>query len=242
MTNLNVWKALLATVIYLVVLELLGFTVLLSIYVPISGGLDMVFLTIHSLTFLYKFIFLLLVFFLLRKYIFSEVQLKDEFKNILIPGVAFALLLGVCIVFSQPLIKEAFSLIPGYPAYDGPSYGTEIFHFWRIPSLLAAILIGPITEELFFRGFLLRGLLHKYRPVWAILISSLLFAALHFNWYNPNVINLSVLVITFLGGLMAGWLYIKYSRVIYPILFHICWNFMANFAEFVEVPYFTHIF
>lgn len=45
--------------------------------------------------------------------------------------------------------------------------------------LAGSVLIAPICEEIFFRGFVLPGLLHDLSPTWAILISSLLFAVAH---------------------------------------------------------------
>ncbi len=46
-------------------------------------------------------------------------------------------------------------------------------------ALLAAIIVAPICEELFFRGFLFRGLLCGMSLWPAILVSSLLFAVAH---------------------------------------------------------------
>ena len=45
--------------------------------------------------------------------------------------------------------------------------------------LLGSILIAPFCEELFFRGFVLPGLLKEMSPIWAVLISAALFAIAH---------------------------------------------------------------
>ncbi len=45
--------------------------------------------------------------------------------------------------------------------------------------LAAAVFISPFCEELFFRGFVLPGLLRDLSPVWAIAISATLFAIAH---------------------------------------------------------------
>lgn len=45
--------------------------------------------------------------------------------------------------------------------------------------LLGSIIIAPICEELFFRGFVLPGLLHEMSPLWAVLVSAALFAVAH---------------------------------------------------------------
>ena len=43
------------------------------------------------------------------------------------------------------------------------------------------VIVAPLTEELLFRGIILRGLLSRFRPVTAIVITGLLFAAVHLN-------------------------------------------------------------
>ena len=47
--------------------------------------------------------------------------------------------------------------------------------------LIGAVVIGaPVVEEIVFRAFLQSGLLRSTKsPVWAILITSVVFAALH---------------------------------------------------------------
>lgn len=45
--------------------------------------------------------------------------------------------------------------------------------------LLGSILIAPFCEELFFRGFVLPGLLKEMSPLWAVFISAALFAIAH---------------------------------------------------------------
>lgn len=45
--------------------------------------------------------------------------------------------------------------------------------------LAGSVIIAPFCEELFFRGFVLPGLLKELSPIWAILIRSALFAVAH---------------------------------------------------------------
>jgi membrane protease YdiL (CAAX protease family) len=46
-------------------------------------------------------------------------------------------------------------------------------------TLFGAIFIAPICEEIFFRGFLLQGLRAVMSAPWAVIVSSLIFAAAH---------------------------------------------------------------
>ena len=70
----------------------------------------------------------------------------------------------------------------------------------NLPYLIAlvflAIVVAPISEELFFRGGIFRFLYQRF-PSWiAILISSILFATVHGNW-------LSFLPLVLLGSLLC---------------------------------------
>lgn len=63
----------------------------------------------------------------------------------------------------------------------------------------ALALITPFSEELFFRGFVFRGLLPKVGPFGGMVISAAIFSGFH--------ISLSLLVPIFITGLLLAWLY-----------------------------------
>jgi membrane protease YdiL (CAAX protease family) len=68
-------------------------------------------------------------------------------------------------------------------------------------------VVGPLIEELFFRGFLLAALLRPLGPGRAALVSSVIFSAGH--------VNIGVMVPFFVSGLLLSWLYLK-TRSIWP--------------------------
>jgi len=78
---------------------------------------------------------------------------------------------------------------------------------WKAVLFLA--VVAPITEEPIFRGLLLGGLLKRYTPIKAILVSSVLFAFIHLNIYQ-------FLTATLLG-LLYGWWFLK-TRSLWPSL------------------------
>jgi len=74
-------------------------------------------------------------------------------------------------------------------------------------TVVAICLIAPFTEEMLFRGIILRGFLQNYSPIKSILISSLLFSLVHLNLYQiPSA---------FILGCFMGWLY-YISRSLWP--------------------------
>ena len=63
------------------------------------------------------------------------------------------------------------------------------------------ILAGPFAEEVFFRGFVLKGLTHRWRPVTGLLVSAAIFSFAH---ASP-----AILIPIFVAGMLLGWLYLR---------------------------------
>jgi sodium transport system permease protein len=85
---------------------------------------------------------------------------------------------------------------------------------WALPLTLA--VLGPVCEELAFRGFILTGLRRRFTPGTAILLTSFLFA-----FYTLNVFQF---VPVFLLGVVLGLLATRSRSVLPPILFHLVYN------------------
>ncbi|MFC5438004.1 CPBP family intramembrane glutamic endopeptidase [Rhodanobacter umsongensis] len=73
----------------------------------------------------------------------------------------------------------------------------------RIPLMLAVVSVGPLVEELLFRGVLLSALLERWGIGRGVAISSLAFALIHlpgldFQWYALPDLLLLALVLTWL--------------------------------------------
>lgn len=83
-------------------------------------------------------------------------------------------------------------------------------------TLLVAVFIAPICEEVFFRGFVFPGLLREMPLVWAIIFSALIFAVAH---GDPG----SFAVLFFIGLALA---FIRWrARSLWPgILLHLLNN------------------
>ncbi len=84
----------------------------------------------------------------------------------------------------------------------------------------AGIVVAPLVEELLFRGILYRSLRAKMRMPLAILVSAVVFAAIHPVWSG----RLYVPVTQFLGGLIFAALYEKTRSLLWPAIFHAAGN------------------
>ena len=82
--------------------------------------------------------------------------------------------------------------------------------FWS--SFLLVAVFAPIFEEWLCRGMVLRGLLTKLKPGWAIVVSALFFAIIHMNpWQALNA---------FIIGVVMGYVYYKTGCLWLTMLIH----------------------
>ena len=142
---------------------------------------------------------------------------KHQFGFHSLPFFPFALILltgmGVMV-----LIEPVESIIPKL------DYFIEDYSQMIRPDVLSFLLVviaAPLLEEIFFRGILLEGFLHNYSPRKAILLSALIFGAIHLNPIQiPGA---------FLIGIFLGWVYWKTRTLLPVILIH----FINNLISFL---------
>jgi hypothetical protein len=86
-------------------------------------------------------------------------------------------------------------------------------------TFLSVAVIAPLTEEIFFRGFLYAGLRTRVGMPKAMLISTLFFTALHFS--------VDAFIPIFVLGLFLAWVYEKTGSLYPGILLHAANNGIA---------------
>ena len=87
-------------------------------------------------------------------------------------------------------------------------------------TVIALAVVTPIAEEIFFRGFLLRGLVNRWGVAPGIIVAAVVFAGLHFQ---PPVI-----VPVFITGLLLGALYWQTGSLWPGIFVHAGQNLIAT--------------
>jgi len=94
------------------------------------------------------------------------------------------------------------------------------------------VLKSVLFEEILSRGVLLYILIKKLGQKWAILISAIVFGALH--WRNMETLGdikqMTVIFLwPFLFGLLFAYAYAKSYSLYLPIAMHFGWNLTENF-------------
>ncbi len=144
---------------------------------------------------------------------------------------ALAVLVGLAAPFLGALLTEW--LAHGHTVtQDIQQIGSSTPLGLRLPLVLVVVGVGPLVEELLFRGVLLSALIKRWPVGWAVAGSSLLFALVHlpgldYQWYAlPNLLLLALL----LAGLRLR------SGSIWPaVLAHGVNNLLAVAVWFVAI-------
>lgn len=102
----------------------------------------------------------------------------------------------------------------------------------RLPLVLVVVSVGPLVEELLFRGVLLSALLQRWHAGWAVAISSLAFALIHlpglqYQWYALPELALLALVL--------AWLRLRSGSIWPAVVAHSVNNLLAVLGWFVTL-------
>lgn len=145
--------------------------------------------------------------------------------------VAAGLLLGVTMPYLGGWLTNHLAQGHAVPQ-DVKQLGGQASLGLRIALTLTVASIGPLVEELLFRGALLSALLRHMGAFPAALASAALFALVHLPdlrwlWYAlPNLVLL---------GLVLAWLRLRANSLWPSVIAHGCNNLVAMLAMFVAL-------
>jgi membrane protease YdiL (CAAX protease family) len=158
--------------------------------------------------------FILLSVCIFRKYIDSEslisigFTLRSRGKDILHGIVMGFVLMAICFVF--------LSLTNQLKIIEVQFYPKTIFIF------LVIFFVASIIEEITFRGYLLCNLMESFNKYIALVITAVLFSAVHFaNPYTSILVFFNLLLIGYLFGIY----YIHSKNLWFSIFLHASWSY-----------------
>jgi len=155
----------------------------------------------------------------LKDYIGFREPLKSEWVRWLLVLAAFLFLSdGVSHLLRQPIV----------PPFMVKAYKTAS----SLPALLlAVIVVAPIFEEIFFRGFLFQGIRYsRLGPVGAVGITSLIWAVIHLQYGVYGIATVFVL------GLLFGIARLKTDSIHLLMVMHSVVGLVAT----VETAVYVH--
>jgi membrane protease YdiL (CAAX protease family) len=103
--------------------------------------------------------------------------------------------------------------------------------------LISVSVFAPFFEEWLCRGIILRGLLTKVKPAWAIVISALIFGLIHGNLWQA--------IPAFIIGVILGYVYYKTGSLKLTMLMHCVNNtlsvIVSRIPAFEDVEFFAEV-
>ena len=103
--------------------------------------------------------------------------------------------------------------------------------------LISVSIFAPFFEEWLCRGIILRGLLKKVKPGWAIVISALIFGLIHGNLWQA--------IPAFIIGVILGYVYYKTGSLKLTMLMHCVNNtlsvIVSRIPAFEDVEFFAEV-
>lgn len=133
-----------------------------------------------------------------------------------------------CALFTASTVQMlvSTSLDPGAQPQDSSlesAAATGLVPAWALVlGLLSFTVVGPIVEEIVFRGVLMHELGKHVRPVWVVVLSAAIFMAIH--------LAVPVFPFLFVMGLFLAWMRLWHDSLWPPVLAHMCGNTIASFG------------
>lgn len=170
-------------------------------------------------SFIQTFLFLLFIGWYIKvkyKTSFSSLGLvRTRFTHWFKIGLINGVVLFVAVVIMGALMS-AFLPIEIKPQPIAEIIMTAATKWERLIPFIVASIFAPISEELYFRGFLYPTLRRKIGVGWAIILTSLIFGSLHFDLIRTIPLAF--------GGIWLNLLYEKSGSIYTAIVAHSVWN------------------
>jgi len=149
------------------------------------------------------------------------------------PSAWRLLLLGAVMLFGLGVLERFLPMPPETPFQ-------KLFVRPRDAYLLAfmAVTLGPLVEELFFRGFLYPVLARRWGIAWAVFLSALPFAALHLPQYGWAWGAMLVILVV---GIVCGLVRAVTKSVGASFLVHVGYNGAQMVILLIATKGFHHL-
>lgn len=142
----------------------------------------------------------------------------NEVWNVLTPNyLGWTALMGISMIFLLDFLLSMFDFLPNWLEESFDLLESDFV------GILAVSVLGPILEEMLFRGAVTRELLKHYKPMNAILISGLIFGLFHIN---PAQVFPAMLI-----GFVLAWLYWRTKSIVPGIIIHIINNSLSCYLS-----------
>ena len=146
-----------------------------------------------------------------------------HYVSVLIMGAAVCLALNHLMIYSRltELLQEGYE-----------DTAALLFQGRLILEIAVAGILIPVVEELIFRGLAYRRMRWYIKPVPAMILSAMYFAAVHGNWLQG--------IYAFIMGVLLAFAYERFHSILAPMLIHIGANTVSVIISETELLEFIY--
>jgi len=142
-------------------------------------------------------------------------------------------LIGILMLAALIAVVDGGSWLVGIevvPTFEVDTWSTARASGWLWPLLAAVIIVGPVGEEILFRGFLFRGCVTPdRRGIGALLLITLIWSGMHIQY------DLFGITQVFLTGLVLGWISWRSGSAALTTLLHMLVNLGATVETVIKM-------
>ena len=140
---------------------------------------------------------------------------RQLYSPVSVGALLWSVLAGASVVFLSDVLTSKLNFLPDLlkSTFDALQAG------WQ--GIVCVALLGPVLEELLFRGAVTKVLLRRYRPAVAIVVSGLLFGIFHLN--PAQIVGAA------LAGFLFAWIYWRTGSLVPCIVVHVLNNSLSVF-------------
>ncbi len=147
--------------------------------------------------------------------LFGELRLSRASEAVAVPAVFVAIGCRIAVeVYTAvakniPVLRNSLEQSNDYTAALSTPFGFAMF-------VLTIVFLGPIFEEILFRGLVQTELMRGFPPAMAIIVGALIFGAGHGMLFQS--------LFAFFVGLVLGWVYYVTNNLFVTMIIHIVFN------------------
>ncbi len=151
-------------------------------------------------------------------------------------GAVMAVVVSIATIATALVVEPVAALLPDMPEHlEAALEAVTEGPVWA--SLLSVSVMAPLFEEWLCRGLVLRGLMSRMKPEWAIVASAAFFAVLHMNPWQA--------IPAFCLGLLFGYVYYRTGSLKLTMLMHCVNNtfsvIISRVPDFAEADTFMDV-
>ncbi len=170
---------------------------------------------------------------LYRRRVESRIGFDLTWSDLWYLPLGFALEVGLIVLLAplaQVLLPEQAPVQDLTRALTDP----DLRDWVRSAIVLVAVVVGPLVEEILYRGVLLRSLMHKSRR-FVIVVTAAVFSLVHVVTLTEPYLATAALVLPpiFVLALVLAWLTLRHDRLGPAIFTHTGFNAVAALVLFI---------